>query len=104
MHVPSPPHACAYAATGKVVGPASEELDGVVQSAWNLNSFSEFVPRPSTYSGDPLGGGTAPSTFAGSSPGVEELKHCCVAERPASIFARSHAHTFADVKNGLNML
>jgi hypothetical protein len=44
MHDP-PPHASVNAATESVVGPLNVEFDGVAKFTWNLNRFSELVPK-----------------------------------------------------------
>src|SRR5436190_7231414 len=93
MQVPPPLHAVEKEATEIVVGPLSAVLAGVVQSTWNFHSCRLFVPKLSRKFGDPLGGGVDPSRSDGSRLPKDELrvKHCWVAARPSSIFARSYA-------------
>ena len=73
------------------------EFAGVAKSTWNFQKASWFALAPSAtiQFGSPAGGSRAPSRSAGKRPPKEVLvvKHCCVAGCPASILARSYAHT-----------
>src|SRR5439155_1200948 len=109
MHVPPPLQAGENAATGIDVGPVMLVFAGVVQSTWNFQSWSAFVPKLSRKFGRPAGGAVVPSTSDGNRlPNVLlRVTHCCVAAWPASIFVRSNAQTSGprnDVPLALNML
>src|SRR5258706_9318785 len=86
-----PLQARANEATERLTGPLREVFAGVVQSTWNRHRLSEFAPMLSIGFGAPAGGGVAPSRSPGSRDPYVLLswKHCWVAERPASILARS---------------
>src|SRR5438128_9884972 len=94
MQLP-PLQAGVKAATARFVGPASVEFAEVAKSTWNFQRFSELVPKLRKKLGDPAGGGVAPSRSEGKRLSMLEFnwKHCAVAASPASICARSNAHT-----------
>ena len=79
--------------TGIDVGPVSVLFAGVAKSAWNFQRLSLFPPvstfrnRPDV----PAGGPAFPSRLAGTRPKYvpARKKHCWVAVRPATIWARS---------------
>src|SRR5437762_10197506 len=109
MHVPPALQAGVKAAVAIVVGPLRLEFAGVAQSTWNDQSSSAFVAKLITSLGAPAGGALEPSRSDGSSdPWLEPTsKHCCVADCPCNMLARSYAQTSAPrycVPALLNML
>src|SRR5438094_8515742 len=89
--------ATVYGATASGASAVIVLLAGVVQSTWTFHAPICCVPelRLTTTLGAPAGGGVVPSRSAGigSWPRAPVEKHCCVAAAPASILARSSAHT-----------
>src|SRR4051812_6461051 len=100
----APLHASLKGGTARWAGPMSVVFAGAVQSTWNLHRASPPVELRATRGfGEPAGGGSAPSRSAGSNPPTGcpasvVKKHCWVAGAPASILARSYAHTLAPTK------
>src|SRR5262245_27140230 len=99
MQVP-PPQAAANAATGMFVGPESVAVPAVKLTLEIFHRLREFEPKLRKNSGDPAGGGVAPSRSAGSTPPKLLLnwKQIWVAAVPAIIEARSSAHSLEPAK------
>src|SRR5437763_13580955 len=98
MQVP-PPQASENGSVASVVGPANVELAGVPKSTWNWNTARLSAPAPSeeTRSGEPAGGGVAPSRSDGSrlATSVGASNETEVAGCPASMPDRARAATLA---------
>src|SRR5687768_16433650 len=97
MHAP-PPQALLNAATpATFVGPVSVPVPAA-QFTENRQNWTAVLVRLINRFGEPTGGGVVPSRSAGSRlwPPVV-FTQACRAERPASIRARSNAHTVLPV-------
>src|SRR5262245_6013390 len=99
MQVP-PPQAAAKAATDMFVGPESVAVPAEKLACEIVHRFGDFEPKLRKNSGEPAGGGVAPSRSAGSTPQKLLLnwKQIWVAAAPAIIEARSRAHSLEPAK------
>src|SRR5947209_3455547 len=100
IQVPPPLQAAAKAATGMLVGPDSVAVPAVKLTLEIFQRLTELEPKLRKNSGEPAGGGVAPSRSAGSTPPKLLLnwKQICVAAVPAIIEARSKAHNLEPPK------
>src|SRR5215468_7752611 len=95
-----PLQAAAKAATGMFVGPDSVAVPAVKLTLDIFHKLTEFEPKLRKNSGEPAGGGVAPSKSAGSTPPklLVSWKQIWVAAVPAIIEARSSAHSLEPAK------